>query len=326
VARSGSDLEPVRVESVDDLLARQSGLVSRAQTIDAGLAPHDIRRRLRNREWAVVHPGVYVDHTGPLTWLQRAWSAVLLAWPATLCHGSALRAVDGPGRRDNDEHGPIHVAVDRRRSVRAPDGVVVHRLADLDAKAMWNTSPPRLRIEEAVLDLAAEATSDFEAIACLGDAVQSRRTTADRMLDALGRRTRLRRRRFLKAVLRDVKEGACSALEHAYLTRVERPHGLPVAERQVVASSRGPIYRDVLYEAHCLVVELDGRAVHGRPRAHDRDLERDLDAAVDELMTVRLGWGQVVDRPCSTADKLARLLARRGWTGQHRPCPDCGQR
>jgi hypothetical protein len=32
---------------------------------------------------------------------------------------------------------------------------LAHRLAVLDRQAQWNLSPPRLRIEEAVLDIAA---------------------------------------------------------------------------------------------------------------------------------------------------------------------------
>ena len=47
---------------------------------------------LRRREWARVHPGVYVAHTGPLSWPQRAWSAVLLVAPAALSGSSALHA------------------------------------------------------------------------------------------------------------------------------------------------------------------------------------------------------------------------------------------
>ncbi|HET6168226.1 MAG TPA: hypothetical protein VFE07_15445 [Marmoricola sp.] len=314
------------MEILEELLVHQAGVISRAQVRTVGLQPHDIRRKLRRREWVVVHEGVYVNHTGPLTWLQRAWSAVLFAWPAALCHRSSLRATDGPGRRGHDDD-PIDIAIDRDRSVRAPEGIVVHRLADLDDKALWNTSPPRLRIEEAALDVAAEATCDFDAVALLGDAVQSRRTTAARLLAALERRSRLRRRAFLKAVLLDVKDGACSALEHAYLLRVERPHGLPVADRQVVASSHGPLYRDVVYGAYATVIELDGRLFHGRPEARDRDLERDLDAVIDsQLTTVRLGWGQAVERPCTTAQKIGRLLARNGWAGQVDSCATCRQR
>jgi len=163
-------------------------------------------------------------------------------------------------------------------------------------------------------------------VAVLADVVQSRRTTARRLLRALDRRTRMRRRAFLAAVLRDVAAGACSVLEHAFLDRVERRHGLPTARRQVHESARGALYRDVLYEQHGLVVELDGRVFHARPGSRDRDLERDLDAALGRLTTVRLGWGQVVARPCATARKLALLLKAHGWTGSARACPDCTPR
>ncbi len=308
---------------IDRLLRDQSGVIARRQALMVGLADHDIRRLLRRREWALVHDGVYVDHTGPLTWLQRAWAAVLFAWPAALCHDSAIRAADGPGRRDRDDTSPLHVAVERDRAFTAPAGVVPHRLADLDLKTHWNLGPPRLRIEQAVLDVAAESADDFTAIAVLAAAIQSRRTTAERVLEALHTRTRIPRRTFLIRVLRDIADGSCSVLEHGYLSRVERPHGLPRAGRQVRASSRGPIYRDVEYRRLRLVVELDGRLFHNTAEARDRDLDRDLDAALDGRDTVRLGWGQVFGRPCRTAARLAQLLHQHGWGGQLVPCPGC---
>ena len=64
---------------VDYLVRCQNGVVSRAQVLACGEREHDIRRRLRRREWSVVLPGVYVDHTGPLTWEQRASAGVLHA-------------------------------------------------------------------------------------------------------------------------------------------------------------------------------------------------------------------------------------------------------
>jgi len=301
----------------------QSGVVSRRQALAAGLLPHDIRRRIRRREWTPAFAGVYVDHNGPLTWLQRGWAAVLLGWPAALCHDSALRASDGPGRRDHDDGRPIHIAVDRTRSVVEPAAVVVHQLADLDQKVQWNRTPPRVRIEHTVLDLAAEAPDELEAIARVANAVQARRTTAPRILEALDTRTRIARRSFLAGVLDDVAAGTCSVLEHGYLTRVERPHGLPVAERQVMESSRGTVYRDVEYRPYGALVELDGRLFHDSAADRDRDLDRDLDSVVDGRTTARLGWGQVFGRPCETAVKVGRLLQRRGWVGRPQPCPEC---
>jgi hypothetical protein len=307
-----------------DLLDLQSGVVSRAQVLDIeGESDATVRRRVRRNEWAVVHPGVYINHTGPLTWLQRAWAAVLLAAPAALSHDSALRAADGPGKRERLDSEPIHVAVDRDRVIRVPGAVVLHRLADFDTKTQTNCSPPRVRVEEAVLDVAAEARSDLDAIAALSDAVRARRTTAPRLLVALAGRSRIGRRELLSSVLADVAAGTCSALEREYLAKVERPHGLPTADRQVRVSRKGTLYRDVEYAKQGLVVELDGRLFHSEVRDRDRDLDRDLDAAVDGRDTVRLGWGQVHVRSCSTAARVGAVLANHGWTGALTRCPSC---
>ncbi|WP_310962221.1 type IV toxin-antitoxin system AbiEi family antitoxin domain-containing protein [Nocardioides terrisoli] len=307
--------EPARV--VRAHLDAQSGVISRAQARAAGLAAHDIRRLLRRREWVRVHRGVYVEHTGPLTWLQRAWAAVLWAWPAALCGVSAIHFGD-------DTERVIHVGVDRHRTgLVAPPGVRVHHLTDLATKAHWHTSPPRVRYEEAVLDEAAGAGSDLDAVAILAGAVQTRRTSAARLLAALEDRRRLPRRAWIAAVLADIAGGACSALEHSYLTGVERPHGLPCGRRQRPDRGRlGVIYRDVEY--HRVIVELDGRFFHDSATARDRDFDRDLDGAADGRVTIRLTWGQVFGRPCRTAARLVAVMRRAGIPVDARPCgPGC---
>ena len=87
------------------------------------------------------------------------------------------------------------------------------------------------------------------------------------------------------------------------------------------------MFRDVRYGGSRprwrLIVELDGRLGHSSTRERDRDLERDLDAAIDREETVRLGYGQAFDRHCDTARKLARIMNRLGWTGTTLRCPDC---
>ena len=89
-----------------------------------------------------------------------------------------------------------------------------------------------------------------------------------------------------------------------------------------VSQSRA-VYRDVQYRSQGLVVELDGRLFHDNASARDRDLDRDLDAAVDGLLSVRLGWGQVFARPCETAQRIGRLLGARGWSGTITLCSQC---
>lgn len=312
------------MDDVARLLVEQDGVISRRQALEVGLSRTEVARLLRRRDWTVVHEGVYVEHTGPLTWQQRAWAAVLFSWPAALSHNSALRAGEGPGRRGRDES-VIDVAVHRDRNVTAPPGVEIHRMSGFDELAQWNLGPPRIRYDESVLDVAAAAKDDLAAVAVLADACGARRTTASRLLGRIEARAKIHRRAWLTSVLADVAEGTCSVLEHGYLDRVERLHGLPHARRQAKATSTGrPLYRDVEYEEFGLIVELDGRLFHSSPGARDRDLERDLDAAVENGQTVRIGFGQVFDRGCATAVSIGKILGRRGWTGSPTSCDLCG--
>lgn len=254
-----------------------------------GHGDHDLRRLVRRRVWAAVHPGVYVDHTGPTTWQQRAWAAVLATEPSALFGSSALRALDGPGRRGDDD-GPVHVAVARYRSLHAPAG------------------------------------DELGVVSALADAVRARLTTADRLQAAPATRTRLPRRALLEAVLEDVAQGTDSVLEHGYLVRVERAHGLPRGARQVrEKATRKPrtVYRDVAHETCGVLVELDGARTHETTEDRDLDLARDLDAVVSGRVTVRLGWGQVFRTPCATAQVVGEVLRRRGWAGEVRRCDRC---
>jgi hypothetical protein len=308
VARAALGADAGAMDDFDRLIRDQDGLISRRQAIAAGLVPHDIARLVRRRDWAAVHDGVFVNHTGEPTWVQRAWAAVLFAWPAALSHESALRAEEGPGKKGRDDQ-VIHVAVARERKVRPPDGIVVHRLAHFSTRVQWNKHPPRIRFEEAVLDTAADAPDDLAAIAALADAVNARRTTGDRLLTALGKRQRIARRAWLAGVLADVAAGTCSVLEHGYLTRVERAHSLPAGSRQQAAgSTERRVFRDVEYPDQELIVELDGRLGHSSTDDRDRDFDRDLEAAADGKRTVRLAYGQVFDRPCLTAARMATVL------------------
>jgi hypothetical protein len=162
---------------------------------------------------------VYVEHTGPLAGQQRAWAAVLYAWPAALSHESAQRADEGPGRRSRDE-ALILVAVDRQRHLAEISGVRLHRMADFNQRVQRNRTPPRVRYDETVLDLASAARDDLAAVAALAEACGSRRTSATRLLRRLDARSRVARRDWLRDVLADVAQGTCSVLEHGYQSKV----------------------------------------------------------------------------------------------------------
>jgi hypothetical protein len=295
-------------------------VVSRKQLLELGLDDNFIRHATRHRELHAIHEGVYVTHTGEPTWLQHAWAAVLSHWPAALSHDSVLHIHDmhrGCGRRDTED---IHITIDHGRTVSKQSGVQVHRKREWDRFVQPSRVPAQIRLEHAVLDVASEAKSEADAIATLADACQSRRTTAARLARALRSRPKLKRRRFLLAVLEDVASGVYSLLEHRYLTRVERPHGLPTAKRQRhVRPGRTSAYRDVEYRGLRTIVELDGRLGHEWQVDRWNDFDRDVVSAVEGITTLRLGWRQVLD-PCRVARAVGAVLRAHGWTGELRPC------
>jgi hypothetical protein len=305
---------------LEHLLTRvQDGVVSRRQLVELGARPHEIRRMLRRGELVVVHPGVYVSHNGPLTGAQREWAAVLAHWPAALARRSAL------SRPASD--GPVHVVVDRKRTVVPVKGVVAHRASHLDDRVWWQRCPPVMKLEHAAVDVAVTEPDLAARFTVFADAVQTRETTAQAIADALRQRRGVPDQRLLLELLDDLAAGACSVLEREYLRLADR-HGLPNTEaegvsRQAPAAGR-PAYRDVLYEQFDVVVELDGRAFHDNADARDRDAARDLDTLVrEDRITVRLTYGQVLRDGCSTIDQIASLLRRRGWTGPVGRCPRC---
>ena len=293
----------------------QDGVATYAQLIAGGLSRIDIERSVRRNELRRVHPRVYVNHTGPLTWEQRAWAAVLYAAPALLCHDS----LEAPRGRDDGR--PIHVAIDHSRKVMPQPGIVVHRMRDLERKAYGGT-PPRLKVEDNALAMAHEARSEIDAIARVAEVASRSYVTATTLQEALNRAHSLRRRKLIQGLVDDLATGTHSVLEHGYLTNVERAHGLPSGRRQSPRiGASGNQFRDIEYEGYALVVELDGALGHDSWHDQARDADRSLDdLAALGAVTARLRFHQVFDTPCQTAARVGRILTRNGWNGTPQSC------
>jgi hypothetical protein len=87
--------------------------------------------------------------------------------------------------------------------------------------------------------------------------------------------------------------------------------GLPVPRYNAVLAVRGRFIRpDAMWEREKLIVELDGRAVHGTPLAFERDRERDRLLILDGWRIVRVTWLQLRDAPERVATDLGELLGR----------------
>ena len=211
------------------------------------------------------------------------------------------------------------IAVDRQRKVVAPAGVRVHRWPASRSGCSGTSGRPAFATRTPPSTWRCGDATEFDALAVLAAACQSRRTTARRLLaqagvPRAGCPTRLGERRAPRRGGGDLLR-AGALLPPPGRARARAAAGV---QRQVRAvASAGVVYRDVDYGR--LIVELDGRLFHDSTEQRDRDFERDLDAALDGRRTVRLSWGQVYGRSCSTAGKLGALLQVHGWRGGRAP-------
>ena len=259
-------------EALVRLAAAQSGVVSREQALSFGLGDSAIDRLLSQHIWCRLARGVYLTAAVPPSWLALAWTGLLIGGDSARLGGPAAAHQWG---LTQTEPRPIQILVPAAGSTPRVNGPWYFRRERPGARQPASYgNPPRTTIEDTVLDLIDDPDADPQAVVdWLTTAVQTRRTTPQRILKAASCRRFLRHRRLLEKLALDVAAGARSPLELDFLRLVERPHGLPVGHRQ--AARRGTEV-DVVYKEYRLLIELDGRLGHDGSRAISRHAERQL--------------------------------------------------
>lgn len=304
-----------------ELLSLQCGVISRCQALDAGLPGDVIRGRLRTGSWRQLQWGVYATFTGQPPREAMLWAAVLRSGASAILSHQTAAELDGLTDRISPA---IHVTVPTAEHIRGATDLTIHRSSRIAVARHPALLPPRTRIEETVIDLTQTARDPGEAFHWLSRACGSRLTTAGRLQVALSQRKKARYRNELASGLAAIAEGVHSTLEYRYVRGVERPHGLPVAQRQArITLGRARRYLDNLYEEFGVAVELDGHAAH---LVHDRwrDVHRDNALTGAGIITLRYNWTDVTERACEVATEISVLLRQRGWLATPRPCtPRC---
>jgi hypothetical protein len=300
-----------------DLVDRQHGVLTREQAIGAGLSRHAISARVGTGRWQRLYRGVFVTFSGPIPRAALLWGAVLRAGDqAVLSHHTAAelwRLSDAPAPS-------IHVSVPRQTGPLGAPGLVVHYSVRLAAARHPARLPPQTMLEETILDLADLCWMPEDAVAWPIRACQRRLTTPARIVVALEQRARVRWRRDLVDALSETRAGVHSPLELRYLRDVERRHGLPPGDRQVlVISGSRRQYLDVRYSDYGVIVELDGVSAHPA-ESRQADARRDNANTLSGNQTLRYGWVPVAYHACEVALEVANLLRQRGWRGAPRPC------
>ena len=308
-------------DHIRNLLDRQRGVLARWQVTAMAVDTGVVTARLRSGRWQRVHLGVYAAFTGQLGREAELWAAVLRAGPrAVLSHQSAAEL-------DGFAAGPsalIHVTVPLAQHMSRVPGLVVHRSGRLDVARHPARIPPRTRVEETALDLAQLATTFDDAFSWISRPCSARLTTPGLVLQTMQSRPRIRWRGQLAVALSDIAEGVHSPLEYRYVRDVERPHGLPPAQRQVlIIRGSQHQYLDNLYQEFGIGVELDGQAFHPAEERW-RDISRDNALAAEGILILRYSWSDISRRACQVATQIGDAAGQRGWRGPLRCCgPSC---
>jgi hypothetical protein len=308
---------PPQLREVADV---QCGVVTKRQACATGLTRSVVASHVRYGRWQRLHPGVYATFTGRPTRPAVLWAAVLSAGPGAMLSYQTAAELAGLVNRPSDL---VHITIPSDRRVARTPGIVIHTSSRALAARHPVKLPPQTRIEETVLDLAGTARTIDDACGWLTRGLGSRFTTQDKLHRALEVRGKIRWRAELTELLMPDAAGFHSILERRYQRDVERPHGLPGAQRQAkFRSGNHNEYRDALYKVYRTAIELDGDATH---RADTRwwDVRRDNAAAADGIVTMRYGWFDITQTPCRVAAEVAQVLADRGFTGAYPCSADC---
>lgn len=298
-----------------ELAYAQSGVLSVGQAEQLGLSRNSVARLVRSRRWRRIGPSLLFVHDHEPAWLALAWAGVIYAGPDARVGGQAAAHLHELSDHPPDE---ITILIPHQRRLRPRPPWVFQRERPGVRSDRSPGDPPRLTVEDTVLDLCVDRESAVHWVTAV---MQRRRTTPSRLRTAIMDRRHVPNRRFLVDLLADTRRGAESPLEVQYLRDVERGHGLPHGRRQIRRTLFGDRH-DVGYEEFALIVELDGRLGHDG-MGKFRDYRRDNAAATGGLLTLRYGWADVAGNPCGVARQVAEVLIQRGWAGLPSRCSRC---
>ncbi|WP_161937887.1 hypothetical protein [Serinicoccus chungangensis] len=306
--------------------------MTRTQALADGWSAKQVRGLLGRGQWQLMHRGVYLTHSGPVSWEERVAAAVLAAGAgAVASEGCALPLWGLTDRRPP----VVTVAIPAARTLRADlRGVRVRRRRRLTRAV--RSGIPVTGLHQSVLDvLALPRTDDDEMVALLLRACRPGRSSPAALRAELAHHPRHRRRAELDDVLEAAELGLGSVAEWRYVRDVERAHGLPTMTPQVAVAPSGELvgirgatptqglqYLDLLDPERGVGVEIDGALFHD-DRVH-LDRARDRSGLVAGRAMLRAGWSDVVLRPCELAVEVALVQIRHGWPGRPHGCtPGC---
>src|SRR3954449_12177219 len=279
-----------RSHSVDAAIAaiaaRQHGVIARIQLMGLALGRKAIDHRVKLGRLHIVHRGVYAVGHARLT-IQGRWMAAVLASGGR----AGLRHRPAPLPRGIRRTERTQIEVTSPRTGRGRAGIQRHRAQLPVDEVTIHDGIPTTTVPRTLLDLAAVLTPRQLARAVNEAEVQ--RLWDPLPLDAVVER--YPRRPGVPALRSVVVRGDVtrSELEKRFLEFLT-DGGLPLPETNAHVEVDGTWYEvDCLWRDQRLIVELDGREVHGTRTAFEADRARDRGLQTAGFRVIRITWRQL---------------------------------
>lgn len=297
--------------TISTLAARQHGLITRAQALDAGATDRQISHRLARGRWQRQRAGVYLIGGVPTGWEQLVHSACLAAGDdASGSHRTGARAWELVSRS-----GRIEITVDSHRRVRIPS-VTVHRsilLPGLDRTLL--NGLPVTTLERTIVDM-----SLTHAAAVVGSwidtGIRRHRLDLDSLSGCINRLTVPGRPTPISAMTALSKRnpgydpGRSELESRALIALADGGCPEPTRQHQVTRPDGRPAFIDLAYPALRIAIELDGWETHGIRSAFESDRIRANDLAVMGWTVLRFTWSMSNEYLCRTVlAAIARAAA-----------------
>ena len=290
--------------SAKALIARQNGVLTRAQALDHGVTGSQIRTRLHRQDWIRLHPGVFLSAEHPTTTAARVRAAALWAGPDAFLSGAAAAWW---WRLTDVEPTTVRLIVPLSSHRRSRPGVTVvrrplphqdRRLADgvpitgqaltalYGAVEMGRHGPAMLdRALQRSVRFADVRRAHYRNLGCHGSAA------AGRLLQVAADGAAAVSERLL-----------ITALRQAGITgwRVNRPLELPTTT----------VVPDFTFVAERVLVEVDGWAWHSTPDRFVRDRQRQNELVQAGWTVLRFTWFDLTERMPDVLAQIRQMLRR----------------
>ena len=295
--------------TLDNLIAQQAGVISRAQALAAGCSRDTVDRRVKSRQWQPLYPGVYLADRRPGRADVRAdvrgaevrvRAALLWAGPGAHLSGRAAAWWYGMA---GEPPPVVGVCVDPRRRLRRRPGadVVRRERAAQDCqvhRGLAVTAPP-LTVLDAAVELGGGGAAFLHDVlrrsvlfaevhaAHVRYAASPGAATAARLLGAAVERSAVEARHELRALLRGA--GVCGWTDSVRVDGHAVGAAFPLARVAVLAS---------------------GWAEPLDPRHVEATARRWTALIAQGWTIVHVTWRDLADRPHAVLAEIARHVAR----------------